>query len=288
MLKELNITTQLELAQYNNSDLIGKSFSYQVTVLAKNQAGLKELFQLTTESLTDNFSRGPRLIFEDIKNKNNILLGSGALKSRLVDRMFFGSREQINEEISKYDYIEVQPIQNYLHYINRDYSQEQIEYIIKFVAEEARKQGKLVVATGDVRYLDERDKIYHRVYINAKGLGGSLHYLYKRNEDNPVYPDQHMLTTHEMVEAFAFLGDVNFIKDVVITNSNKIADMIEDVQVIKDKLYTPKFGDSDKDLIDFVYKTAKEKYGENLPEIIEKRLKRELEPITKYGFAVIY
>lgn len=288
LLIEKGISTQEELQNYNIKELREKAFSYKVTVLAKNQKGLKELFQLTTESLTDDFARGPKLIFENIKNKKDILLGTGALRSRLVDRMFFGSKKQIMDEISHYDYIEIQPLQNYKHYTNRDFSESQVKEILKFVAYEAKKQNKLVVATGDVRYLDKKDKIYHEVYINSKGLGGVLHYLYKRNEQNPVYPDQHFLTTQEMIESFSFLEDVDFINEVVIENTNKIADSIDNVQIIKDKLYTPKFGDSDKNLIDLVYKTAKEKYGENLPEIVEKRLEKELQPITKYGFSVIY
>ena len=288
LLIEMGIKTQKQLYEFNNKELKEKAFSHQVTVIAKNQKGLKELFQLTSLSLTDNFARSPKLLFEKIKEKKDILLGSGTLLSRLVDRMFYGSKQQIKDEIALYDYIEIQPVQNYKHYINRNFTKKQVQEIIKFVAYEAKKQNKIVVATGDVRYLDPQDKVYHDVYINSKGLGGALHYLYKRNEQNPIYPDQHFFTTQEMIENFAFLEDVNFIKEVVIENTNKIADMIEDIEVIKDKLYTPKFGDSDKNLTDLVYKRARKIYGENLPDLIKKRLEKELKPITKYGFSVIY
>ena len=287
-LSEIGINTQMDLYNYNNKTLQAKSFANQVSMIAKNQSGLKELFKMTSDSLTENFARGPRLFIEELADRKNCLMGSGGLKSRLVDRMFYGSKEQIIKEISLYDYIEVQPIQNYLHIINRGTKQEDVEEIIRFVVQEGQKQGKLVVATGDVRYINKSDKIYHQVYIAAKGLGGARHPLFRFNEENKVYPDQHMLTTKEMIEAFAFLGDVRLVKEIVITNTRLVADQIERVQVIKDKLYTPKFGDSDGDLTRLVYKTAREEYGEVLPEIIEKRIKKELDPIIKYGFAVIY
>ncbi len=288
MLKEININTQTELFEFNSRELREKAFSNEVSVLAKNQEGLKELFKLTTAALTKNYARGPKLVFEDIKNNKNILMGSGGLKSRLVDRMFYGSKEQIINEISNYDYIEVQPLQNYKHIINRGVNKADIEEAIRFVVSESKKQNKLIVATGGVRYINKSEKAYHEVYIAAKGLGGARHPLYRFNEENPVYPDQHMLTTTEMVEAFAFLGDVKLVEEVVIENTNKIAEQVSRVQVIKDKLYTPKFGDSDRELEELVYKTARETYGEILPEHIEKRIKRELKPIIEYGFAVIY
>ncbi len=288
LLEAMGIKTQTQLFEFKSEDLKAKAFSNQVTLLAKNQEGLKELFKLTSAALTTNYARGTKLIMEELANRKNVLLGSGGLKSRLVDRMFYGSKEQVIKEISLYDYIEIQPIQNYLHMINRGTKQEDIEEMIRFVVEESKKQNILVVATGDVRYLNPSDKAYHKVYIAAKGLGGARHYLYRFNEENAVYPDQHLLTTEEAIQAFAFLGDVKLVEEVVIENTNKIADMIEDSKVIKDKLYTPKFGDSDKELTDLVYKTAKEIYGDVLPEHIEKRIKRELEPIIKYGFAVIY
>ena len=287
-LKDLGVNTQTELYNFNNRELVMKSFSNQVTLLAKNQLGLKELFKYTSQALTDNFARGPKLLIEELADRENCLMGSAGLKSRLVDRMFYGSKRQIIEEIALYDYIEVQPVQNYLHIINRGTRKEDVESILKFVVDEARKQGKLVVASGDVRYIDKTDKIYHEVYIAAKGLGGARHYLFRFNEEDKVYPDQHMLTTQEMIEAFAFLGDVRLVEEIVITNTRLIADQIERVQVIKDKLYTPKFGDSDAELTKLVYKTAREEYGEILPEVIEKRIEKELDPIIKYGFAVIY
>ena len=287
-LKELNVFTQQDLYDYTHPTMHEKKFNKEISIIAKNQKGLKKLFQLSSKALTEQFFRGPKLFVEDLKHDEDLLIGSGALKSRLVDRMLFGSKEQVKEEIAIYDYIEIQPLKNFAHVINRGFDENNLKEMIKFVIEEAKRQNKIVVATGDVRYLDKKDKLYHEVYINAKGLGGARHYLFKFNEENPVYPSQEMLTTKEMMDEFQFLEDPKLVKELVVENSNKIADMIEDVQVIKDKLYTPTFGDSDESLESKVYENAKKKYGENLPTIVENRIKKEIEPIKKYGFSVIY
>lgn len=288
-LKDYSIYTQNELFNFTSRDLQMKAFSNEVSVIAKNQAGLKELFFLVSKSLTESFFKGATLFFEDLKLRENVLLGSGALRSRLVDRALFGSRQQVREEISHYDYIQVQPIRNFTHLFAKGFTKAMVEDAIRFIVKEAKKQGKLVIATGDVRYLDETDKIFHEIYVSAKGLGGARHYLfsYEKKVDYEL-PTQNFLTTDEMIKAFAFLEDIDLIKEIVIENTNKLADSIESVQVIKDKLYTPTMTDVNEKLEAKVYETAHARYGNPLPVNIEARIKKELEPIKKYGFAVIY
>ncbi|MCK5866855.1 MAG: PolC-type DNA polymerase III [Mycoplasmataceae bacterium] len=287
-LKELGINSQQELTNHYSDSLNNKKFTKEISLLAKNQKGLKELFKFTSTGLTVNFEKHPKIFVEDLEKRVDVLLGSGSLGSRLVERMFFGSKAQVIEEIKKYDYIEVQPPKNFIHFINRGMKKEDVEDMISFVINEAKKANKIVVASGDVKYLDELDKIYHEVYISAKGLGGSRHKLFSYNEENPKYPIFNFLTTKEMREEFAFLSDVKLIEEIVVTNTNKIADMIEDIEVIKKDLYTPGFDDVDNKVNNFVYKTAREIYGDNLPKIVEDRIERELAPIKKYGFSVIY
>ncbi|WKX02533.1 PolC-type DNA polymerase III [Candidatus Mycoplasma mahonii] len=287
-LSNLNLKTQKELFDFIDKSLYEKTFSNDMVIIAKNQIGLKKLFKLTSLALVDNYANGAKLFIDDLKDRGDFLIGSGGLNSRLLDRMFYGSKEQIIKEISFYDYIEIQPLQNFKHFINRGVDVEDIKFIIKFIVDESIKQEKIVVATCDSRYINPEDNLYHRVYISAKGLGGVRHPLFKFNEENPVYPDQHILTTEEMIHAFDFLGDIKLIEEVVITNTKKIADQVEKIQVIKEKLYTPKFGDSNMDLTDLVYRNAKKIYGAELPKLVENRIKKELEPIISYGFAVIY
>ena len=284
----LGITNQKILYEYISEKLYEKVFPHSMTILAKNQEGLKELFLIISKSLTNDFYKNGNVFLDDLKLNKNVLLGSGGLTSKLVDLIFTGSKDQIQEEIKKYDYIEIQPLQNFIHKIHENYSWENLHEMIKFIISKAKKQNKIVVATGDVRYLDENEKIYHEIYINAKGLGGVRHYLFNYGDKNKKYPKQHLLTTNEMIKQFKFLNDNKLIKEIVIENTNKIADLIEEVHVIKDKLYTPKIDSADSKLENMVYNQAKNIYGNPLPKIVKDRIKREIEPIKKYGFSVIY
>ena len=289
MLLEIKISNQIELSNFENDKIKSNKFSKEITLLAKNQSGVKELFEYVSLSLTDNYFKSPNFYLEDLANRKNLLLGSGSLKSHLVDKMILGTKAEVAEEISRYDFIEIQPLKNFSHFIKRGFLEKDLIDMIKFVIKEAKKQNKIVVATGDVRYIKEKEKIYHEVYINAKGLGGVRHYLFKYDEETPNYPTQNILTTEEMVKSFNFLEDANLVNEIVIENSNKIADMIENnIQIIKDKLYTPKLDDSNKKLTNLVYFNAKKRYGENLPEIIKKRIEKELKAIIEHGYAVIY
>ena len=289
MLLEIKISNQNELSIFKNEKIKLTKFSKEVTLLAKNQAGIKELFECVSLALTDNFFKYPKLYLDFLEKRENLLLGSGSLKSHLVDKMLFDSKLEVAKEISRYDYIEVQPLKNFKHFIQRGFLEKDLIDMIKFVIKEAKRQKKIVVATGDVRYIEEREKIFHKVYINSKGLGGVRHYLFDYDDENPNYPTQNILTTKEMIESFSFLEDDNLINDIVVENSNKIANMIENnIQIIKNKLYTPKFENSDEKLRELVYTNARKRYGENLPKIIEERIKKELDAIIEHGYGVIY
>ena len=288
MLEDKKLKTHQDLFTLDSLDVRKKAFKNKVTLLAKNQKGLKELFTICSKSHVENYANGPSYYFEDLSKRENILLGSGSLQSRLVNKMFFGTKKEIIEEIAHYDYIEVQPLQNFKHFINEDVSWHFVKEILTFVINEALKQNKLIVATGDSRYLDLKDKIKHEIYISTKGLGGKRHYLYNFREENAIYPDQHFLTTNEMIKQFSFLKNDKLVEDIVINNSNQIASLIEEVEVIKKELYTPIFKNANENLKNLVYENAQKMYGKNLPEIIAKRLEKELNPIIEHGYAVIY
>ncbi len=285
-----NIITFKELFLTESSEVHKKKFSNQITILAKNQKGLKELFQFISEASTVNYHSEPRIFFDEFQNTKNILIGSSGIKSRLLERVFNGTTEDIINEIKKYDYIEIPRPQLFVHLVNRGaISQKDLEFSLKDLIYKSRQLNKPCVAIGDVRYIEERESILHNVYINAKGLEGKRHYLFKYKEILPIYPSQHFLSTDEMLDDFKFLNDEKLAYEIVVENTNMIADLIdEDIEVIKNKLYTPKFDDSDNKLSDLVYKKAHEIYGTKLPDIVRKRIERELEPIIKYGFSVVY
>jgi DNA polymerase-3 subunit alpha (Gram-positive type) len=286
----MNINTFQDLNNNETPSIHHKKFSNQITILAKNQKGLKELFNMISEASTVNFHAEPRIFFDIFKPSKDILVGSSGIKSRLLEKVFNGTTEDILAEINKYDYIEIPSPSMFVHLVNREsISQENLEIALRDLIYKARELNKPCVAIGDVRYIEEKESILHNVYINAKGLEGKRHYLFKYKEILPVYPRQHFLTTNQMLENFKFLNDEKLAYELVVENTNMISDMIEDkIEIIKSKLYTPKFDDSDNKLKKLVYEMAYETYGDNLPEIVSERIARELKPILKYGFSVVY
>lgn len=278
-----------ELFVTDSPEIHNKKFSNQITILAKNQRGLKELFKLISKASTDNYFSEPRIFFDEFVKSENILIGSSGIKSRLLEKVFNGTTEDIIEEIKRYDYIEIPSPTLFTHLINRgSISQKNLEFALRDLIYKSKELKKPCVAIGDVRYIEERENILHNVYINAKGLEGKRHYLFKYKEILPVYPNQNFLTTNEMLENFKFLNDEKLTYEIVVENSNMIADLIDYIQVIKDKLYTPKFDDSDNKLAELVYRKAHEIYGDELPVIVSERIERELKPILEYGFSVVY
>ncbi|WP_426461362.1 PolC-type DNA polymerase III [Mycoplasma hafezii] len=293
-LSHMGIVDLQTLYDYKQEELRNKTRSSQISIIAKNQHGLKQLFQLVSKSLTERFYKSPKLFWEDIPNPHDdLLLGSGGLKSELIDAVFYSSDLKVNKLISKFDYIEVPHPSAFKHLIDtNDFTYQDICYLLKDFILKAKSQNKIVVATGDVRYENKDDQIFYKSLVYSKGIGNVAHFLFnysKAKAGNLPIPDLYFLTTKEMLEEFKFLDNLDLIKEIVIENSNKIADLVDDnIIVIRDKLYTPIFDDSQTKLKELVYKTAHEKYGEQLPQIIEERLEKEITPILKYGFDVIY
>ncbi|BBG42448.1 DNA polymerase III alpha subunit [Mycoplasmopsis californica] len=291
-MKLKNITTFADLQNYSLKNQYKDRFPFSISVLARSQAGLKKQFEMISKCLTTNFTDRPKTYFEDIKSDPDLLFGSGTLKSKLLDTYFYSTRSEFEDEIQRYDYIEIPAPQVFKHWVETDFiTQNQLEYALKDIILTAKKYNKIPVATGDVRYLDPADKKAFEVLVYANGIGHTKHYLYsyeRARENTMSIPDQWFLNTTQMLAQFSFLGDEQLINEVVIENTNKIADMCEEIEVTKKDLYTPKFDDSAVKLKKLVYDTAHDKYGEDLPEIIEKRIEAELTPIIKYGFDVIY
>ena len=263
---------------------------YHCTILVKNQAGLKDLFKLVSKAHLDYYYGEPRLLKSTINElRANLLIGSGCLNGEIYQQAKSLDKEQFIELMDYYDYIEVFPPSNLCHLVDLgEYrSLEEIEDLTKFIIECAKEANKIVVASGDAHYVNENQKEYRDVYISALGIGGKLHPLFDRKGRIKQAPDQHFKSTTEMLEDFNFLGGP-LAHEIVIDNTNKIADMIEDVKPIKDKLYTPKIAGVDQKLSKMCYDNAYARYGNPLPKIVEDRLKKELDSIIKHGFSVVY
>lgn len=254
--------------------------THHITLIAKNQTGIKNLYKIVSDAHVNHFYRAPRILQSVLdKYREGILVGSAceagvvyeAVKKRLPD-------EEMEKIIAPYDYIEVMPIDNNRFMIdNGDVEDEdELKEINRRVVETAKKFGKIPVATGDVHFLDKHDAILRRVLKFSQGF---------KLDDEETY--LHFRTTDEMLEEFSYLGE-ELAYEVVVENSNLIADMVEDVKPIPDETYPPVIEGSDVELREMCFKKAVDIYGDPLPEIVEKRLNRELNSIIGNGYAVMY
>lgn len=304
MLNDLkHIPTLNDLQNMQDASCFKKVRKKHTTVLVKNMAGLKELFELVTLSHTtylsynakntNNIVAEPRILREEIEKRRlngNLLIGSSCLNGEVFDIAQTRGEEQLLKVMKFYDYIEIQPLENYRHLVERDSigSYERLKEILQAIIDAADKLGLPVVATGDCHYVNPEQKLTRDIYISSQAIGGVRHPLYIYNSEKRrkfKAPDQHFYTTNEMLDAFAWTGRAH---EFVIENSQYIASEISPVLPVKDRLYPPDIEGSDQKLRDICYETAIQKYGSPLPEIVEKRLEKELASIIGHGFYVVY
>lgn len=282
----------LDLNKIPQEDAFKLVFPTHVTALAINKAGLKNMFKMVSEANTTYLFREARIPKERLEfYHEGMLYGSSCYNSDIFEACLNNSDEELERLIDFYDYIEIQPLDDYYHLIERGVisNNENLVKSIKRLIRVAQKHNKIIVATGDCHFLDPKDKIYRDVYISNLncGIGGRSHPLANRNNPNSVKPDQYFRSTEEMLKAYPYL-DEDEVYEYVVTNTNKIADMIEEIKPIHDKLFTPTLDNSDENLEKLCYENAHRIYGEQLPQIVESRLKKELDNIIKHGFGVIY
>ena len=303
MLKKLsnrNIDKMCDLDKLVSKDEIHKyGRAHHINLLVKNQEGLKNLFKLISLANTTYLYKTPRILRSVIEeHREGLLVGSGCYESEVFTLAKSKSEDELSNIIRFYDYVEVQPLECYDHMIQSgDFATKvelaaHLEKIIR-VTEEA---GKIIVATGDVHHIKRDDKIYREIIVNQKVPGGGRHPL-ARNNIREI-PSNHFRTTNEMLEDFNFL-DPNLAYKIVVENSNKIADMVEIIEVIPDTKgipFSPRVKSDDGDsyldcphvVTDLVYTKAKDWYGEPLPHSIEERIATELYgdilfKVTKYN-----
>ena len=247
------------------------------------------MFKLVSLANTKYLFKGkePKIPREDIlKNKEGLIIGSGCINGEVFDKGFNLDDEELRDMMAFYDYIEVYPDNVLSHLIgpdNKFHSIMEYHNFVNRLIKIASSSDKLVVATSDAHNLRPEDLTYRKIIIHQK-TNGRLHPL---NRKGLEIPNQYFLTTDEMLENFNYLSD-DIRHEIVIENTNKIAELIEPLQIIKDKLYTPVLEDSAEKTKEMVYQKAHEIYGDELPELIEDRLKTELDGIIGGGFDVIY
>lgn len=255
---------------------------YHCTLLAQNEAGLKNLYKLVSYSHLNYFYRVPRIprsLLE--KHREGILVGSGCDKGEVFEAMMQKGRAEAENAAVFYDYLEIHPKPVYAPLIEMELVRDEkdLEDIIRNIVDMGESLSIPVVATGNVHYLNKEDKIYREILINSQGGANPL--------NRHKLPDVHFRTTNEMLSEFSFLGEEKAY-EVVVTNSNLINDRIDKIKPIKDDLYTPKIEGAEDEIRQMSYDMAKSIYGDPLPEIVEARLDKELKSIIGHGFAVIY
>lgn len=266
--------------------------SYHVNILVKNKTGLKNLFKIVSFANTKYFYKGSARILRSVlqEHREGLLIGSGCYESEVFNEARSKSDSELLDIINFYDYVEVQPLDCYDHLLQMsDFKdkKELMDHVIRLI-HLTKEAGKFIVATGDVHHLNKEDKIFREVIVNQKVPGGGRHPLARSNITE--IPSQHFRTTDEMLEDFNFLSE-DLRNEIVITNPNKIADMIDIIEVIIETggiPFSPKIENSRETTKELVYGRAHELYGDPLPEIIAERIDQELAGIFKGGFDVIY
>ena len=274
-------------------ELIKHLRPYHIIALAKNREGLKDLYKLVSISNIDYLSTQPNIPRRIVEQyRQNLLIGSACFNGDVYQTARYYNEQRLQEACKFYDYIEVQPPANYSYLVNMgEIEQEDVNKYIIDIINAAKAVGKKVVATGDVHYLTPREKVFRDVYISAPQVGKFDHPLNPYARKRMPYfdnPDQHYRSTDEMLECFNFL-DEELREEIVVTNTNEIADMIEPLlPVPNDHLYTPTIENCENLLKDLCFGRAKELYGDPLPEFIQNRLDTELNGIISNGYSVIY
>ena len=274
-------------------ELIAHLHPKHVIALAKNLDGLRDLYRLVSISNIDYLAKIPLLPRRILnENRQNLLIGSACFNGEVFENARYYNSYRLKKTMQFYDYIEVQPKENYSFLVNMgELSNEDVEQYIVDIIDAAKEINKTVVATGDVHYCRKEEKVFRDVYISAPQVGKANHPLnpYRRNDLPPFEnPDQHYRSTEEMLECFSFLPK-DLAYEIVVTNTNKIADMIEPLlPVPNDKLYTPTIDNCENMLKDLCFSRAHELYGDPLPEFIQNRLDTELNGIISNGYSVIY
>ncbi len=263
-------------------------YAQHIILFAKNQQGLRNLYHLVSDANLKHFKRVPRIFKSELmKLREGLIVGSACENNELFQAVIRGrSDAELKRIASFYDYLEVQPISNNRFMLEKDKtgrtvakSEEDLRDFNRTIVRIGEEMGKMVVATGDVHFLNPEDEMFRHILLATKGFDDA-------DKPNPLY----LRTTDEMLAEFSYLG-AEKAYEIVVKNPNLIADMCEDkksMRPVPHNLFAPKIENSVEDLKALVYGKMHRLYGENPPELIVKRVETELSDIINCHYDVIY
>lgn len=281
MLKDKDVNSLDEIETKVGKIDYKKKRSNHITILVRTQEGVKNLYNIISKSHIDYFYKSPRIPKSLLKEYREGLIIGGACEAGEIYSSYMKNieKEKLDKIIDFYDYVEIMPTGNNEFMVRKEIvkSIDDLRDINKTLLKLGEEHGKIVVATGDVHFIDESDSVYRRILKCSQGFSDA-------GDDTPL----HFRSTDEMMDEFSYLGHKKAY-EVVVENTNKIADLVEDgILPIPDETCPPVIEGSDEELRDMCYKKARRMYGEDLPEVVESRLERELSSIIKNGYAVMY
>ncbi len=259
---------------------------YHMVMFAQNKVGLKNLYKLVSMSYLNYYGgfgrqkkspRMPKSVIEQYRE--GIIIGSACESGELYKAILEGRpKEEIEEIASFYDYLEIQPLCNNLFLIaeGKVKDEETLRQINRQIYELGKKLNKPVCATCDAHFVNKEDEVYRRILLAGMKFADA-------DKEMPIY----LRTTDEMLREFEYLGE-DVAREVVIDNPNKIAELCEYIRPIPKGTYQPTIPGANEELVESCWTRAREWYGDPIPEIVAKRLNKELDSIIKNGFAVLY
>jgi len=286
-------TSLLELnGQLVSEDSYKRVRPKHATLYAQTQVGLKNLFKLVSYSNVNYFAGLPRIPKSVLaEHREGLLMGSGCEVGEVFDALINKTDEEVRNIAKNYDFIEVMPPTLYHSLVvgGSFKDEKELENTLRKLVDLGKELDLPVLATGNSHYLNPEDAVYREIIVRSLGPGAEINWTQGRGENaKPLpLPQAHFRTTAEMLEEFAFLGE-ELAHQVVITNTQEMAERFETLTPVREDLYTPYMEGAEENIAKLTYKTAHQMYGNPLPELVDARLEKELRSIIGNGFSPVY